>query len=225
MDLSSSSVLYLFLECSAVAEQQLVLADELGMRLIEVEPDKRHLHGVAKFDGGTIVIALNKSPSRRFGSASSDALVTVIHGGRGDPRVRTDGHGHHFEINPCASLSPPDCAALKLTVDNIDESVEFYQRLGLTLTQRTGRYACFRVGDIWLTMSEGDRAVDGQRLRHDTYLLVFHTSSIANCRASLIDRGIDFLGRGVTATPIGATARFTDHWTASVPVRTITNRP
>lgn len=211
MDLSCSTLLYLFLECAAAAKQQTVLATELGLRLVEVEPDERHRHGVAKFDCGTILIALNKSPNRRFRPASSDALVTVVRGGRGDPRVLTDVYGHHFEIVPAVIPSRRECAALKLIVDNIDESVEFYQRkLDLALTQRDKQSACLQIGNISLMLCEGDRSVDGLQLRYDTYLLVFHTPSIIDTRGGLIDRGIAFLGRGVTSTPIGATARFTD---------------
>ena len=202
MSLRDRPLLYLFLEAHDLARQRRFLETDLGLPVIETDPDPKHRHGVVKYDAGSLIVALNLSPATRFAGAASDGLTIALAGGGG---LRTDPHGHHY------LTGAPTVVALRLTVGDLAAAAAFHRDvLGLAEVARTAATVTFATGTVPIVLEHSARAPDGRAARQDTYLLVFHTSDIRRARADLAARGLAFAGRGLGSKEIGWTVRFTD---------------
>jgi catechol 2,3-dioxygenase-like lactoylglutathione lyase family enzyme len=234
VSLRRSPLLYVFFETYQLTRQRELLESVIGLPVVEVEPHQpHHRHGVVKYDAGNLIISLNLSTASRFRKDGSDALATVFTVDQAWPlaeRLRnetslvaahggglfTDLHGHHhiFRSGPAGRighLAWPAVDELQLTVGDLAASVSFYRDvLGLELLERAESRACFATGRVRLALEHGQVAVDGGRLRRNTYLLVFHTSDINRMCATLIQRGLTFKNRRVGFSEIGGTIRFED---------------
>lgn len=204
MNLRRCPLLYVFLETHALAEQRVFLESLVGLPVIEVEANKSNRHGVVKYDAGTLVLSLNLSPASRFGPDASDGLATVFAGGR---TLHTDQHGHHYLLGD----RRPSVGELRLRVDDLATCVGFYRDvLGLHPLDVAADSARFATGNVPIVLERQPLAADGRRIRHDTYLIVFHTADINGMRASLAASGLTFTSRNVGSKEIGYTIRFAD---------------
>jgi catechol 2,3-dioxygenase-like lactoylglutathione lyase family enzyme len=234
VSLRRSSLLYVFFETHQLTRQRELLESVIGLPVIEVESHQpHHRHGVVKYDAGNLIISLNLSTPSRFGKAGSDALATVftiepawpinerLRNDEGvltahDGGLFTDMHGHHYVFRSAradrtARLRWPAVNELRLTVGDLAASVSFYRDiLGLELLDQVENMARFATGTVSLVLESNQIAADGRRLRHNTYLLVFHTSDIEQTRAALMQRGLVFKNRRVGFSEIGGTIRFKD---------------
>jgi predicted enzyme related to lactoylglutathione lyase len=151
-----------------------------------------------------LLLSLNLAPARRFGNHASDGLATVFAGGH---TWRTDADGHHYRLDG----HRPSVTELRLRVSDITCAIAFYRDvLGLELLEVTACTARLATGSVPIVLELGRLAVDGRPVRHDTYLLVFHTADINQMCASLTANGVHFSGRKVGQREIGYTIRFTD---------------
>ncbi|MEV6599829.1 VOC family protein [Actinoplanes sp. NPDC051346] len=195
-------LLYVFLEAHDLAAQRAFLEHRLGLDVIETDDDPRHRHGVVKYDAGSVILSLNLSPESRFDPSGSDGLTI---GCAGATTLMTDPHGHHFRVGG----PPTTVAELRLRVPDVSASVDFYAKV-LGLRQPDPAVPTVATGSVPIVLDQAALAVDGRHIRHDTYLLVFHTPDIDRSTAELAAAGLTFTGRGVGSKEIGRTIRFTD---------------
>jgi len=200
-------LLYVFLEAPDLAAQRAFLEHRLGLPVIETDHDRSHRHGVVKYDAGSLILSLNLSPASRFGASGSDGLTLACAGGTA---LTTDPHGHHFLLGPGRlGDRPPTVAELRLRVTGPAASIAFYRDV-LGLRQPDPAAPAFATGTVPIVLEPAPLAADGRRIRHDTYLLVFHTPDIDRSTAELAAAGLRFTGRSVGSKDIGRTIRFTD---------------
>ena len=185
-----------------MAAQRAFLERRLSLPVIETDGDRRHRHGVVKYDAGSVILSLNLSPASRFGASGSDGLTIVFAGGT---TLVTDPHGHHFRLGD----RPAPVAELRLRVTDPAASVVFYRDV-LGLRQPDPAKSAFATGSAPIVLEPVPLAADGRRIRHDTYLLVFHTPDIDRSTAELAAAGLTFTGRAIGSKDIGRTIRFTD---------------
>ncbi|GAA0459749.1 hypothetical protein Ade02nite_13820 [Paractinoplanes deccanensis] len=202
MSLRDRPLPYIFLEAQGLAAERAYLEQRVGLPVIETDDDPGHRHGVVKYAAGPVILSLNLSPASRFRLSGSDGLTIVCAGGS---RLVTDPHGHHFLLGD----RPPVVAELRLRVTDLAASVAFYRDV-LGLRQPDPGTAAFATGSVPIVLTAAPLAADGRRIRHDTYLLVFHTPDIDRTAAELSAAGLTFTGRGVGSKRIGRTIRFTD---------------
>lgn len=228
MTLVSAPVLYVFFDVYGVSRERAALERALGLSVVEVEPHQPHeRHGVVKYDAGNLILSLNWSSQSKFKAYKSDAFVTVLDvasdsidtaalGEFGtlaaDPSgIRfTDPSGHHFVLRPGRSTETPAVAELRLTVDDLDESLAFYRDvLGLELIahESTARFA---TGSVPLVLVEGRRAPDGREPQRRTVLIVFYTADVNSTYSAMEARGLRFDNLRPYFTDIGGTVRFID---------------
>ena len=204
MNLRDCPLLYVFLETRALADRRAFLESVVGLPVIEVDTSPGSRHGLVKYDAGTLLLSLNLSPARRFGVHASDGLAIVFAGGR---TWHTDTDGHHYRIGE-HRLSVSE---VRLRVSDLASSVAFYRDvLGLQPLEVTAGTARLATRTVPIVLERQPLAVDGRPIRHNTYLLVFHTADINQMRASLTANGVNFSGRKLGLKEIGYTIRFTD---------------
>ena len=214
--LRRAPLLYVFLDIAGLDAERELLEEFVGLPVIEVEAHLPHeRHGVVKYDAGPLILSLNLSTPGKFRPDSSDALVTVLDvAADSAPSTCTDPWGHHLLLRPRDDdlpALPPRVTELRLAVDDLDASIEFYsERLGLELLDSAADTARFATGSAPLVLERRTTAVDGRRLDHRTVLIVFHASGIEGTREALIERGLAFDNRRVAYSRIGGTTRFTD---------------
>lgn len=228
MTLASSPLLYVFFDVFGVSRERVALESALGLPVVEVEPHQPHeRHGVVKYDCGGLILSLNWSSRGKFKAHKSDALATVLDVAStgidtaalsdygtlaGDPSGMrfTDPSGHHFILRPGHSTRTPSVAELRLTVDDLDESLAFYRDvLGLELL-RGEEAARFATGSVPLVLVEGGRAPDGRDPQRRTVLIVFYTADVVSMYSTMAARGLIFDNLRPYFTDIGGTVRFTD---------------
>jgi catechol 2,3-dioxygenase-like lactoylglutathione lyase family enzyme len=230
MSLRRSPLLYVFIDVHNLDEEREFLESVVQLPVIEIEPHlPHHRHGAVKYDGGDLILSLNLSSRGKFRDDASDALVTTVEvdwsrgvqhyvqtsGGaerRADGTYFTDASGHHYLFRTADPASvEPVIHELRLAVDDLDKSAQFYEEaLDLELIRRRGNAARFATGSVDLVLEERDRAVDGRALRRGTCLLVFHTADVEESRDALVSRGVDFGNKRPAYSQIGGTARFDD---------------
>ncbi|HEV7990880.1 MAG TPA: VOC family protein [Gemmatimonadaceae bacterium] len=227
MSLRHAPLLYVFYETSRIREERQLFESIIGVPVIEVEPHlPHHRHGVFKYDGGGIILSHNMTGPSRFVDDESDGLVmvfgvpasfsfpTLYREGHATERrhgVATDDEGHHYRFVPQESLARTIATELQLIATDLNESIVFYRDvLDLELVERTDVTACFATGSVPLRLIAGTTAIDGRRLRHETYLIVFHTPDIDQTREELVARGLEFKSPRVGFSEIGGTIRFDD---------------
>ena len=224
MSLRHSPLLYVFFEVTQLERQRQLFESGFGLPIIEVEPHMpHHRHGVVKYDAGGIILSLNLTDSNRFERDATDALVTVLTMPRGMPNPGEDGfvsrragelvdaHGHHYE---CASGTgtgtAAEVSALRLIVDDLAVATRFYREvLDLELRDEGAATSTFAAGGVDLILERRTSTRDRQR-RHDTYLIVFHTSDIVATQEQLADRGAPFKRTRPGYSEIGGSSRFED---------------
>ena len=222
MSLRGSPLLYVFSDVHGLPRQRELLEEVLGFPVIELEPHlPHHRHGVVKYDAGDLILSLNLSSPGKFREGASDGLVTVLAVapgstdavaayGRLDGGVFTDPSGHHYLLRQRASSSPA-VEELRLTVRDLDESVEWYgDVLDLELTSRDDNTARFATGSVDLVLDQRAVAVDGGRLRLQTSLIVFYTATLEETHAELSERGLQLGNAHPAYSDIGGTSRFDD---------------
>ncbi|MBG0566099.1 VOC family protein [Actinoplanes aureus] len=202
MLLRDRPLLYVFLEAHNLAAQRAFMEDRLGLPVIETDDDPSHRHGVVKYDAGSLLLSLNLSPASRFRVSGSDGLTIVCAGGTA---LVTDPHGHRFRPGG----RPPVVTELRLRVTDPAACVPFYRDV-LGLWQPEPAEPAFVTGSVPIVLEAAPPVTNGCRVRHDTYLLVFHTPDIDRSTAELADAGLTFSGRGVGSKEIGRTIHFTD---------------
>ena len=170
-----------------------------------------------------------------FEPAGSDRVVTVLRASpmreaqiyarlqsSGLPAPRAQGEafadpdGHRYvvvqqgETEPWRlEEQPPRIDALRLSVDDLAESIQFYgERLGLTPVGASPASATFATGNVDLVLEQAVPPVIGTPPRWG-FLTVFYTPDIQKTRTSLMRAGVP----GITDarfSQIGGTARFKD---------------
>jgi catechol 2,3-dioxygenase-like lactoylglutathione lyase family enzyme len=227
MSLRTAPLLYVFYETSRIRQQRELFESVIGVPVIEVEPHlPHHRHGVFKYDAGGVILSHNMSGPSRFRPGESDALVTAfavpakwpLARLRGTGMVRqtadgvwTDAEGRHFAFTPTPGLTRTAVDELRLLQPDLDAAVGYYGGvLGLELLERTERDARFATGTVPIRLVRGDRAPDGGKPRHHSYLVVFHTAGIEAARQALAERGVEFRQPRVGFSEIGGTLRFDD---------------
>ena len=227
MSLRTAPVLYVFYETSRLRQQRALFERVIGVPVIEVEPHlPHHRHGVFKYDGGGVILSHNLAGPSRFAPGESDALVTVfavppawspeaLRADRayaeGADGVFTDAEGRHYRFVPSPGLERTVVDELRLVAPAFDASVAFYRDvLDLEPLERTADEARFATGTVPLRVVRGTAAPDGARLRHESYLIVFHVADIEAAREALLARGLAFKGPRVGYSEIGGTIRFDD---------------
>ena len=232
--LTHSPLLYVFYEACNLDQQRDVCERVLGLPVIENQFHPPHeVHGLVKYDAGTIVISLNLCGQSRFENDGSDGLVaeyTVPSCGKIFQRLAegtdevagqstlffSDLHGHHYDLTesqPSASdsIKTPVLRQLRLTVKDLAESIDFYGGiLGLKLKSQTDRSAVFCAGPLDLAIEQIESPDKAAQLRGSTYLLVFYTRDSRAMFESLTARGLSFKSPRVSFSDIGGTARFLD---------------
>ena len=227
MSLRTAPLLYVFYETSRIRQQRELFESVIGVPVIEVEPHlPHHRHGVFKYDGGGIILSHNMSGPSRFRAGESDALVTVFTVPPGWPPDRprgggmaarnadgswTDAEGRHFAFVPTPGVERAVVGELRLVVPDLEAAAAFYGGvLDLEPLERTDRDARFATGTVPIRLVRGETGPDGGRLRHHSYLVVFHAGEIEETREALLARGLEFKGPRVGFSEIGGTIRFDD---------------
>jgi catechol 2,3-dioxygenase-like lactoylglutathione lyase family enzyme len=234
MSLWNAKVVYLFVDTMKLERQQVFLGEVMGLEVIENTYHPPHQrHGVLKYDAGDTILALNIADNA-FDPAGSDRVVTAFGAsamreaqvyarlqanGMAAPQVQggefDDPDRHRFVLRQRALTepwmieeSPPRLEELRFSVDDLVESILFYERLGLTFVTRSASSATFASGNVDLVLQVRDPATDHAPPRWG-FLTVFHTEDIhATCDA-LRDLGLTGL-TAVRFSQIGGTARFKD---------------
>ena len=208
MSLRNASLLYLFLETPHVDEQQHFLETIVRLPVIETDTNPRSKHGLVKFDAGSLMISLNRSPLRRFPPDSSDGILTIF--AQGSTRI-TDRVGHHYLLAGTSNNIRPKAVELVLQVNELASSMTFYRDVLGFEPLHVGRAgATFRTGTIPISLIVGRCAVDGKRIRYTSYLLVFHTPHIERTSTCLTSNGVAFSSKRISEAPPGKTRRFRD---------------
>lgn len=208
MNLRNASLLYLFLETPQVDEQQHFLETIVRLPVIETDTNPRSKHGLVKFDAGSLMISLNRSPFRRFPPDSSDGMLTIF--AQGSTRI-TDRVGHHYLLDGISNDIPPRAVELVLHVGELASSITFYRDvLGFEPIHVGRAGATFRTGTIPISLTVGSSAIDGRRIRYTSYLLVLHTPDIERTSECLTSNGVAFSSKRISESPPGRTLRFKD---------------
>lgn len=227
MSLRNEPLLYVFYETSRIRPQRELFEQVIGVPVIEVEPHlPHHRHGVFKYDGGGIILSHNMSGPSRFRPGESDALVTVFAvppdwpferlraTGMVTPSadgVYTDAEGRHFAFIPTPGVERTSVHELRLIVPSLEAAAGFYAgALDLEEVERSDGDALFATGTVPLRLVRGTTGPDGGRLRHHSYLLVFHAAEIDETWQALAARGVEFKQPRVGFSEIGGTVRFDD---------------
>ncbi len=230
MSLRRSALLYVFVDVHDLSQERELLESVVEFPVIEIEPHlPHHRHGAVKYDAGDMILSLNLASKGKFPDDASDALVTVVavDWSRGvQPGVRdfgvvqrradgtlfTDSSGHHYLFVSADPASvEPAVHELRLAVDDLDESVQFYEEfLDLELIRQRDESARFATGSVDLVLEQRDRALDGRALRRQTCLLVFHAADIEETHDALVARGVGFGNKRPAYSEIGGTSRFDD---------------
>jgi catechol 2,3-dioxygenase-like lactoylglutathione lyase family enzyme len=227
MSLRTAPLLYVFYETSRIRPQRELFESVIGVPVIEVEPHlPHHRHGVFKYDGGGIILSHNMSGPSRFRPGESDALVTVfavpgdwsldrlLATGMVAPQpggVYTDAEGRHFAFVSTPGADRTVVGELRLIVPDLEAAAAFYGgALDLELLERSEREALFATGTVPIRLVRGRAGPDGGRLRHHSYLVVFHAADIEAARRALAGRGVEFRQPRVGFSEIGGTIRFDD---------------
>jgi catechol 2,3-dioxygenase-like lactoylglutathione lyase family enzyme len=197
VSLRDHPLLYVFLEAHDLAVQCEFLESVAGLSLLESDDDPKHRHGVVKYAAGPLIISVNLAPPSRFAPPGVDGMTFLFAGGTAE---RVDQYGHRYLLGPPGSA----VTGLRLTADDPDVSAAFYRDV-LGLPEIEPRHT-LATGNVPLVLTRGD----GRPVRHDTYLLVFHTTDIERTSADLAGRGVTFAGRGTSDKDIGRTMRFAD---------------
>lgn len=215
MSLRHCPLVYVFLETCELGLQRETIESGVGLPVLAVETRPAVRHSVVKYDAGTMVLSLNLSSPSRFQPAGSDGLTTVFDvapaWGKESGSI-TDAHGHHYIFQQAAiPYTSPVVAELRFWVVDLDATVRFYRDvLGLQLISREMDTASFETGVVTLVFERLLVAVDGQYLRRNTYLLVFHTCSIRRTCSALAAQGLAFKGRNIGSRELGRTIGFDD---------------
>jgi len=227
MSLRTAPLLYVFYETSRIRQQRELFESVIGVPVIEVEPHlPHHRHGVFKYDGGGIILSHNMSGPSRFRPGESDALVTafavpgdwsadrLLATGMVEPHpggVYTDAEGRHFAFVPTPGLERTVVEELRLIVPDLEAAADFYGGvLELEPLEHGGDHARFATGSVPIRLVRGERGPDGGRLRHHSYLVVFHTGEIDETYHALAGWGVEFKQPRVGYSEIGGTVRFDD---------------
>lgn len=225
MILSTPCLVYLFLETVELDRSRDFFERVLGFPLIETEPHApHHRHGVVKYDAGGLILSLNLTDWSKFSPDASDALVSRMavnsqsqHAVRGERAfveatadgIRTDPHGHHFELGDTAG--PPAMRELRLAAPAYVATCRFYRDvLALPLRGEEPGRARFAAGLVDIVLEERSAAVDGRALQLKSYLPVFYTPDIVATQAELIARGVSFRRPRPGFSEIGGSSRFED---------------
>lgn len=234
MSLWGSNVMFLFLEVTDIPRARSFMEEVLGLELIENRFHPPHeRHGVAKFDAGNTIIALNLAV-KTFERRASDGIVTVL---GTDPmreariyaRLHTAGlqpphesrgafldHDHHsFAVCatsrvPSPGDPPPPTRILELrfAAKDLAESITFYHEiLGLPIIDRSREHAVLAAANLRLVLQ---RRQNGEPVRNDGFLTVFFAPEIEEMYEELAHRGLDFKDLRVRHSEIGGAVRFLD---------------
>jgi catechol 2,3-dioxygenase-like lactoylglutathione lyase family enzyme len=232
MSLWSSNVMFLFLEVTDIPRARSFMEDVLGLELIENRFHPPHeRHGVAKYDAGNTILALNLA-GRTFARHAEDGIVTVL---GTDPRQEARIYAHLYTagLNPPRSAGgvfpdhenhtyavrsvmrppaddeeprPPHLEELRFAVEDLGESIAFYQEvLGLPLLHVDRERAVLAAANLRFVLH---REATGRPVRQDGLLTVFYTPDIEEVYAALAARGLDFRNLTVKYSEIGGTVRF-----------------
>lgn len=234
MSLWGSNVMFLFLEATDISRSRAFLEDVLGMELIENRFHPPHeRHGIAKYDAGNTIIALNLAV-KTFERQASDGIITVLGtdpmreaqiyarlftAGLQPPREARgafpDHDNHSFAV--CASSrvpalgetpKPTRIVELRFAVKDLAESIAFYHEiLGLPNIDRSREHAVFAAANLRLVLQ---RRQSGAPVRNDGFLTVFYAPEIEEMYEELAHRGLDFKDLRVRHSEIGGAVRFLD---------------
>lgn len=236
MSLWDSSVMFLFLEATDLPRSRFFLKDVLDLKLLEDRFHPPHeRHGVAKYDAGNVILALNLAV-KTFNRHASDGLVTVfgtevqrealiyarLHGAGLSPPAEPGGTFFDPDNHGFAILSTKDPTAgegseaslrveeLRFDVEDLGAAVAFYNEiLGLPLLHRAEGHAVLESANLRFVLTAREESVD-LPVRNDGVLTVFSTPQIERTYESLAQRGLDFRNRKVRYSEIGGTVRFRD---------------
>lgn len=211
----ANPVTFIFLDVSELGPARRFFECDIGFELIENGFHPPHdVHGLAKYDAGAAIFALNLAPPEMLRHGSGDGTCTVIaarHSASAylnaepEPGLWRDPDRHLYRLLP-AGGAPPGLVELELHVTSLDESLDFYRnRCGADVEEPDA-------GIVVRTPNLGFRLLqrrDGADTRRGRYLIVLHTPDIdASCRW-LAARGISPLAR-ISRSAIGRTVRFAD---------------
>jgi catechol 2,3-dioxygenase-like lactoylglutathione lyase family enzyme len=234
MSLWNSNIMFLFFEVTDIPRARSFMEDVLGLELIENRFHPPHeRHGVAKYDAGNSILALNLAV-KTFERHAPEEIVTVF---GADPRREAQIYGRLYS----AGLSPPPKAGgvfidhdshrfavrstsrptldgevprvtgieeLRFAVHDLGESIAFYHEvLGLPLLQEHGESATLAAANLRIVL---DRRQNGLPARRDGLLTVFHAPQIEETYDTLAQRGLDFRNLTVRYSEIGGAVRFLD---------------
>lgn len=234
MSLWDSNVMFLFYEVTDIPRSRAFVENALGLELIENRFHPPHeRHGVAKYDAGNVILALNLAV-KTFVREASDGIVTVFgtdprHEARIYARLFSEGlssplvagdvfpdHDRH-EFAVRSVRRPADdgesrralhIEEIRYTVEDVGESVAFYHEvLGLPVLHREDDRAQLAAANLRLLLH---RRTLSPPVRHDGLLTVFYAAEIEAVYASLEQRGMDFRNKKVRYSDIGGSVRFLD---------------
>lgn len=234
MSLWNSNVMFLFFEVTDIPRARFFMEDVLGLELIENRFHPPHeRHGVAKYDAGNSILALNLAV-KTFERHAPEEIVTVfgadprrearIYGrlytaGLSAPRqaggVFVDHDNHRFAVRSTSRPSPdtevPGVAGieeLRFGVDDLGESIAFYHEvLGLPVLEEHADRAALAAANLRIVLY---RRQNGSPMRRDGLLTVFHAPQIEEMYGALAERGLDFGKLAVRYSEIGGAVRFLD---------------
>lgn len=235
MALSSSKVLFVFLDTAALARQRVFLEEVLGLEVIEYEYHPPHSrHGVVKYDAGECVLALNiADPGFDRAAWAGQTMIFAaspmreakvyaglqVHGYGAPARqggAFADGDGHRYALRRASAAPWPgeepraSLCELQLAVEDVAQSADFYGRvLGLVALEQGASVASFATGNLRLVLYDWRLEAARAPARRQGSLIVFHTPGIEAAYEALAGRGLEFQGR-VGYSDIGGSVRFAD---------------
>jgi predicted enzyme related to lactoylglutathione lyase len=224
--LDDAPLMFVFLDVPSLPRQRRLLEDVLQLRLIEDQfhPPHEH-HGLAKYDAGGTILAINLFAERKFSGRGSDAVTLVCRTtsdelpqrlsdhGRVDGRSFTDTGGHHYLFRDAAPDDPElvtDIVEMQLNVTDLAVSVPFYRDvLGLRMVDASPDGCCFRTGSLDLVLRHRPATPGAEQPRYSALLMVFYTADVVSAARRLTEGGLVFRTRP-GFSDIGGTARFSD---------------
>ncbi len=234
MSLWDSTVMFLFLEVTDIPRARQFMEDVLGLELIENRFHPPHeRHGVAKYDAGNVILALNLAVNT-FAREASDGITTVfaadpqheariyarlytagLHPPRQPGAVFPDHDNHSYAVRSTPRVSAPDSehrvsrvTELRLAVADLKKSVAFYREvLGFPQIEADREHAVLAAANLRFVLH---RMKPQGPVRQDGLLIVFHTPDIDEMYDTLAQRGLDFKNLTVRYSEIGGAVRFRD---------------